>query len=445
MTAHNDLLNQPDQPVPALNRTASWLVLTAAFLGWMFAGWQLAITQLAMREAASSLLVSASEQTIAAWYGRLTVAFLLGAAFGGYVLGWVGDRYGRARAMACSILFYSVFSAAAVYVEQPWQLWIVRFVCCMGVGGMWPNGIALVSEVWPGMSRPILAGAIGTSANLGIMILSAIARERAITVQDWHWVMWLGASPAILGALVWLLVPESPQWKALNSSGPKQSTAEPVGLGDVFKPPILQITLLGIALGTIPLFGGWGNSNWVMPWASQVGEQIGDPRLKADLSLARSLPGTISSLLGGGLAVLLGRRRSYFLLSLGSLISAEILFCFLTPDGQRWWFVFWFAVLGLCSGFFFGWLPLCLPELFPTRVRSTGAGISFNWGRIVTAAGVIFASEMHSLFEGNYAMIGRLTSLIYVAGMIVIFFMPDTSGENIANTDLQKPEQPRTL
>jgi hypothetical protein len=237
--------------------------------------------------------------------------------------------------------------------------------------------------------------------------------------------MWFGATPFVLGMFVMFCVPESPHWLALKHGEADDSQPKRAGIGEIFKWPLLATTILGIALGTIPLFGGWGSSNWVMPWAAEVGS----PELKAHLSLARSLPGTISSLLGGGFAMLIGRRRSYFIASLGSLISAQVLFWFLTPDADHWWFIFWFASLGFFSGLYFGWLPLCLPELFPTRVRSTGAGVSFNWGRIVTAAGVIAFSELLvRTVDGNfYAQLGRVTSMVYFFGMIVILFAPDTS------------------
>ncbi len=95
-------------------------------------------------------------------------------------------------------------------------------------------------------------------------------------------------------------------------------------------------------------------------------------------------------------------------------------------------FLWWTAALGLFSGFFFGWLPLCLPELFPTRVRSTGAGVSFNFGRIATAAGILVAAGLlKQLFEGDYAQIGRLTSLVYLVGAVVIWFAPDTSAKGL--------------
>jgi hypothetical protein len=196
-------------------------------------------------------------------------------------------------------------------------------------------------------------------------------------------------------------------------------------------------------LGTVPLFGGWGNSNWANAWASQVGEQAraneaggaaevpsADPGLKGRVLLARSAPGSLSSLLGGALAWLLGRRRCYFLLSAAALFCAQYMFRYSHPGDNQ--FLFWTAALGFFSGFYFGWLPLCLPELFPTRVRSTGAGVSFNFGRIVTAFGVLIAAELlNQFFDGDYAQIGRSTSLIYAVGMVIIWFAPDTSAKEL--------------
>jgi hypothetical protein len=86
----------------------------------------------------------------------------------------------------------------------------------------------------------------------------------------------------------------------------------------------------------------------------------------------------------------------------------------------------------LFSGFYFGWLPLCLPEMFPTRVRSTGAGVSFNFGRIITAFGVLGGAMLVNSFGGDYARIGQITSLIYALGVVVILFAPDTSKTGLA-------------
>jgi MFS family permease len=289
---------------------------------------------------------------------------------------------------------------------------------------MWPNGVALVSEVWTGMSRPMVAGVIGVAANIGIFLLSTLARYVAIHSDQWRWVMLLAATPALLGVLAWFLVPESPRWLATRVAISDISKSS----GDsVFHPPLLTITLIAIVLATIPMIGGWGTANWMNPWASEVG----GPALMASVLQWRSLTGIAGSLLGGWIANLMGRRGTYFAVSLASLAVAQYIFVWLTPTDES--FLFWVAVLGFISGIYFGWLPLCLPELFPTKHRATGAGVGFNFGRIVTATTIFASGALMTLFEGKYEQIGRYTSLLFVLGMVVIWFAPDTRDKDLAD------------
>ena len=407
-----------------LSRTGRYLVLGTAFLGWMFAGTQMGITSLAMRSAVKDLLGTADEARVGMWFSWCVCAFLLGAASGGFVFGWLGDRVGRTRAIAFSILTYSVLSGLTYFAQSPMQLLILRFLTCMGVGGMWPNGVALVSEAWSTLSRPMVAGIIGTAANFGIALIGWLATEVEVDADHWRWVLLVGATPVVLGVLVLAIVPESPRW--LETRGRARETAVVVPVSEVFKPPLLKITIIGILLGTIPLMGGWGSANWVMPWAGEVGEHLSppDPELKARLQLARSITSIAGALLGGLIASRVGRRRTYFLTSLGSLACAQLLFWGLDPASLG--FLLLFGALGFFNGIYFGWLPFCLPEMFPTRVRSTGAGVSFNWGRILTVVTVFVSGSLLGVF-GGYAELGRVTSLIFAVGMVVIWFAPDTS------------------
>jgi MFS family permease len=422
------------------------LVLFAGFFGWMLAGVQLGLTSIVMRDAAKGLLGTSDEAILGQWFGWLTSSFMLGAALGGYLFGWIGDRLGRKTGMAFSIACYSLAAGLTGFVTSPSQLLIGRFIVGLGVGGMWPNGIALVAEAWPNMSRPMLAGVIGTAANVGIMCFSILTCFVFVTPDAWRWTMQMSFAPILLAVFVAFAVPESPRWLTL-----KKSRAEPTGttatktvspLVEVFQRPILRYTILGIALGTVPLFGGWGNSNWANAWAAQVGDRssqqtdeqgsqpTSNPALKAQVLLARSAPGSLASLLGGAVATLVGRRRFYFFLSIACLFCAQSLFWTSHPSSPD--FLWWTGALGLFSGFYFGWLPLYLPELFPTRVRSTGAGVSFNFGRIGTVFGILVAAGLlKTLFNGDYAAIGRLTSWIYAFGAVVILFAPDTAGQDL--------------
>lgn len=447
-------------PSSDISKSGRYLIVIVAFLGWAFAGVHMAINGIVMRVATANMMPDdTSEGVIGQWYGWLTCAFLLGAATGGYLFGYIGDRFGRARAMAASILCYSCFSLLTFFfVQSPTQLLVLRFLTCMGIGGMWPNGIALLAEAWSGVSRPILSGIMGTAANVGILIFALITvLHKEVTLEDWRWTFVVGATPILLGLFSWSFVPESPRWLSLrNASTASGSQPAQATLGEIFRPPILKVTLVGILLGTIPLFGGWGVSNWATAWASEVGDTAKvvaaesedheappaakpDPILKSMTVVARSLPGAISSLLGGALAFWLGRKKTYFILCVGALTCTQFLFRIENPVESNVLFTIslfarelkiteflaWTFGLGFFSGFFFGWLPLCLPEMFPTRVRSTGAGVSFNWGRILTSFGIILSAiALKDLFKGEYAQVGQVTGFIYALGMLLIVVAP---------------------
>jgi len=174
--------------------------------------------------------------------------------------------------------------------------------------------------------------------------------------------------------------------------------------------------------------GGWGATQWFIPWADQVGGAA-DPNKKALAGMMRSGGAVIGGLIGGWLANLGGRRLTYFVVCLLSLALGEFTYFTQTPHDRLFWpFVF---VLGFVSTILFGWLPLYLPELFPTYARATGAGVSFNFGRILTALGVLGTGAITAWFQEDYARAGSITTLVYALGMIVILFAPDTTQQKL--------------
>ncbi len=457
----------PPGPPAALPRSGRLLVLAVAFLGWLCAGIHMSITQQTGQAAAIDLLdrtdeldattyqawnkllpgpggpaslppgLSAEDRArfrewkarVQRWFAWYQCAFLFGAAAGGLVFGWLGDRVGRARGMALSILTYSALAGAAACARSPLELVALWFLACTGVGGMWPNGVALVAEAWSDVSRPVMAGVIGTSANVGLYLFATVAAHVPIVPGDWRWAMLVGAAPLPLGLFALLAVPESPRWLAARRRPAAGGPALP-SAGEVFRPPVLAVTVVGIVLATVPMIGGWGSANWMVPWAGEAGEAARppDPFLKARVGQARALTGIAGSLLGGWIASVVGRRLTFFLVSLFSLLIAQYAFWFAYPTDPG--FLLWVAALGFFSGIYFGWLPLCLPEYFPTRVRSTGSGVSFNFGRVITAA-TVFATGALTRFFGDYAVLGRWTSLIFVLGMLAIWFAPDTGRKQL--------------
>jgi MFS family permease len=401
------------------------IVLLAAFAGLLFDGMELGLMPIASLSVTKGLLGDHFTNVLAGdWFARFTASLMFGAALGGIWFGQLGDRIGRTRAMGLSILFYSVFAGAGLLVSSLEQMLVLRFFVGLGIGGMWPNGVALVSECWPDVSRPVIAGVVGAGLNVGILGLSQIARVWHITPDSWRWLFGWSAVPAMLGLATLLLVPESPKW--LASRGMTKTATTPLRV--LFRQPLLGTTLCGIALGAIPMIGAWAGSKWMILWADSVGGSV-QPGYKAVTQGFWALGATLGSFFGAQLAGLLGRRLTYFLISLGSTVLTSGLFLFTAPLSKA--FLPWVFAQGFVATLFFGWLPLYLPELFPTHVRATGSGLAYNSGRFATAIGVFGAGALVALFGGDFAKVGTVTGLIYALGTVAIWWAPDTTGKTL--------------
>jgi SHS family sialic acid transporter-like MFS transporter len=415
-----------------LSSRARYAVLFVAFAALLFDGMELGLMPIAAGSVAKSFLGDAFTKELGGiWFAKLNASLLLGAAVGGIWMGSLGDKIGRTRALGIGVLFYSVFCGLGYFATSLNQMLVLRFLVGLGVGGVWPNGVALVSECWPKVSRPVVAGVMGAGINVGIFILSRLTAYIHITPEAWRWVFAICGAPALLGLAILWLVPESPTWLAARSrrreeadSGKKSATP----LSELFRTPLLRIILVGIALGSIPLVGAWAASKWIFPWAELVAGPE-NPDYKSTAQAWWSVGAVLGSFFGAQLASLIGRRLAYFLISLGSTAITCGLFLFTKPMQPI------FLPLLFCQGFiatlFFGWLPLYLPELFPTRVRATGSGIAYNVGRFATAAGLFFAGTLVAFFGGDYSRVGAVMALIYAFGMIVIWFAPDTTNKSL--------------
>lgn len=259
----------------------AWMALIAALLGWMFDGAEMGVFSMVAKPALESLLVREIEPSLATprntdhlsavqaallkdkvtdWQGLIQSAFLIGAATGGVLFGWLGDRVGRVRAMTLSVLTYAIFTGVCGFAGSPSILAFFRFIAALGMGGEWSLGVALVMEVWPNRSRALMAGLIGAAANAGYflvgimgLILAALisqitaALQRAglstDTVQwltdfgGWRILMMLGVAPAMLTFLIRIFVPESHKWEDAKKGGATQHWAS----------ADLLVVLLGIA------------------------------------------------------------------------------------------------------------------------------------------------------------------------------------------------------
>jgi len=427
-----------------------WLALAAALLGWMFDGFEMGVFPLVARPALIDVLglseevQSASRENnlqvkesrikkidaqVGQWMGGITAAFLLGAALGGWAFGWLGDRIGRVRAMVFSVLTYAAFTGLCGLAQWPWQLAGLRFLSALGMGGEWSLGVALVMECWPEHTRPVLAGLIGAAGNLGyvlttipVMIFEALGMH--MSTGGWRWVLGICAFPALLTFLLRMFVPESEKWQQAVRSAPRARFAE------IFSPMLRKRTILGAALAAVALIGTWGSVQWIPLW---VNKETGSQQMGNYAQICSGLGAIIGTFLGAVIGHRVGRRWAYFTLCLGSLLICAYAFrlhprFYLEFD---WRFLGVVVLVGAFTASFYGWLPLYLPELFPTRLRATGQGFSFNFGRIIAAGGALSMGFLMSenIFHGSYAQAGATVSLIYLVGMAVVWLAPETQGQ----------------
>lgn len=416
-----------------LSRVARLAVLLASFFGLVFDGFELGLMPVASPAVTKSFYGEKYSNALdGKWFAQYTAALMLGAAIGGIVLGNLGDRIGRSRAMGVSILFYSLFAGGGAFAHTPEQMLLLRFMVGLGIGGMWPNGVALVAECWPNTSRPAVAGILGSGINVGVLSLSILGQIYPITPESWRWVFAISALPAVLGLLVITLLPESPQWLASRSRA--KTPAPPVV--ELFQGELLRFTVIGILLASIPLIGAWAGSKWMIPWAANIGDAI-QPNYKSTTQFYWAIGATFGGLLGAPFAGFVGRRLSYFLISVGATTATWSMFRLTAPFEPS------FLPIVMAQGFlatlFFGWLPLYLPELFPVRVRATGAGVAMNIGRFVTAAGVMMGGQLFRWFHNDYSAVGASFATVFAMGILIAFWIPTSQKLSVSAVPAIQP------
>ena len=187
---------------------------------------------------------------------------------------------------------------------------------------------------------------------------------------------------------------------------------------------MFKTTILAIAFASIALIGTWGSVQWVPLWADQMTDGK-VPAAKATAGMISSLGAVVGCMLGPIAGGAIGRRPTYFTLCLLSLLSCGYLFRQVGSYGNEFLVVVF--LVGATTASFYGWLPLYLPELFPTRIRATGQGLSFNFGRILAAVGALQMSNLMAYYDNSYAR-GATLTLIYALGLVLIWLAPETKG-----------------
>lgn len=437
-----------------------WLVLLIASLGWIFDVFEGQIFVASMRDAMPDLLgLKPDSDEVRRWNDLAFGSFLLGGAFGGVLFGVISDRIGRSKTMIITILFYSLFTCVTALAQQPWHMVILRFFVAMGVGGEWAVASAMVAEVMPSRSRPVMSSIFHGSSVLGTLMAAAagafVVGNEALGENAWRWGFAIGAFPALLTLWIRWKLKEPEQWVRARAAAAEKAELQTGRLSELFSAENLRGTLVGVSLASIGLVTFWGGhiygKNALLRHAQQSAletERAEQPEITnaAAFELHRTeikraeMFSMVLNTIGGGLGLILfgtisnrmGRRGAFILYHAVAFVMVLVLFKGLLAHQASALAialvlpVFGFFTLGMHAGY-----AVYFPELYPTRLRGTGAGFCFNMGRLATAA-AFFAfgaipAEKAITQEDKAVMLAPL----YLVGIVIVLFGRETRGEEL--------------
>jgi MFS family permease len=402
-----------------------WKSGVAAWLGWFFDGLDMHLYTLVAAPFVMELLHAPglADAEVRAKSSWIQAAFLMGWALGGGLFGRVGDRLGRSRALALTILTYAAFTGLSYVATEWWHLLVFRFLSALGIGGEWAVGSALLAETWPRRWRPWIAAVLQAGVNLGILL--ACLAVYLLADHPPRTVFLVGVLPALMVFWIRRHVPETPEWQEARA---ETRDAVP-GLADLFRPGVRALTVKTILVCGLSLTVWWAFMFWhpqhlrnlpaLAEWARPDRERLVVTAFF--VVVAVSIGGCFFA---GALARRIGYRRAIAFGFLGLFVSMAG--AFVAGRDYRTLVYLFFPAIGFFSGAF-GLFTMYLPPLFPTLLRTTGAGFGYNIGRVAAAFGTVFFGLFSQV--GDFRMALFNASLLLPGAILVTMLMPDVEVE----------------
>lgn len=393
----------------------------AAWLGWLFDGLDMHIYTLVATPFVAALLLS---DGVAAPSGEvdtkasiIQAAFLIGWALGGGIFGRIGDKLGRSRTLILTILFYAGFTGLSALSTEWWHLLIFRFLSALGIGGEWAVGASLLSETWPKKWRPWIAATLQTAVNMGVL-LACLAGWLLKDDESHRLIFLVGILPALLTLWIRKAVPETEEW-----AHAKAAQGETPGIAALFGPKVSGVTWRVLVICAVSLTAHWAFMFWqqsLIRALPEVKSLTGPEQTNAVVvALMYVMCGSIvGNYIAGALAKIWGYRIAITILLLAYFVSMFGAFSKPWPHETM---LIWYAVIGVCQGVF-GLFTMCLPPLFPTLLRTTGAGFCYNIGRIFAAFGTV----MFKLWVpvGDYRLALYYAGWLFIPAAAVALLLP---------------------
>jgi len=421
-----------------------WRILWGSYLGWIFDGYEAVALVYALRPALGSLLTPEQAQAPAFYVGAAIGITLLGWGLGGLMGGIAADYIGRKRMMMLSILGYALFTGLTAFAGSFAQLAILRFITGLAIGSEWSTGIALVAETWPNRARPkgcgFLQSGFGGGAVLAAIVWALLAAFDPLGPDSWRIMFALGALPALVCLYLRRALEESEQWMqalreqrwaatAEDATSPQPKGRRPFSLTEIFREResrrrVLLATLMSFATTV----GWWAVSSWLPAYTEGLAKAAGEPAnvWGPRMGIIYNVGAITAYLISGFVADAVGRRAFLLITYAGCIVTS--LACYLWTGG-----LVPFMGLAFLNGFFtlgfaFSWMAIYLVELFTPAVRATAASVVFNGARLIAWIFPIIAGQIVTL-SGGVSAAALTMSSVYGIGLIVPWFMPETTGK----------------
>jgi len=402
-----------------------WKSGIAAWLGWLFDGLDMHLYTLVAAPFVAELLMvtSTAGDEVKQKSSWIQAAFLIGWALGGAFFGRLGDIIGRSRSLSLTILTYALFTGLSFTATAWWHLLIFRFVAALGVGGEWAVGSTLLAETWPRRWRPWIAAVLQTGVNLGVLL--ACLTGYLLSDSKPRYVFLVGILPALLVFWIRRHVPEPAEWHAARASGSHK--APPIS--DLFRGRVARTTILTLIVCASSLSAWWA----FMFWHAQHLRHLPDVANLPTGDINRLVSVTFALVIGisivgnffaGWLARRIGFKAALVVMFLGMAVTLWAAF-----GAERSAYSlsrFWMPAVGFWSGVF-GLFTMFLPPLFPTLLRTTGAGFCYNFGRIAAAVGTVYSGAITA--GGNFQRTLFLIGFLALIAAIAAPLMPSRSHE----------------
>jgi MFS family permease len=426
-----------------------WTVFFAAWLGWGFDIFDGLLFNFVAPNAIPTLLgleIGGPEARAALpyWTAILNSLLLLGWAAGGVIFGPICDRFGRKRVLMMTMLLYAIGTASCAFVTEMWQLVLFRIVASLGIGGEWAAGSAMVAEVVPEEKRVEAGALLYTSAPFGLFLATFVNAEVAgewfahDPSRSWRYVLMFGLLPAAIAFVVRIFVHEPERWAKTAA------TARPARVREIFSPEMRARTFSALIVTVVALITWWSCNAFIQALANSLaGAEALTRGLGATATAALKQEwiklvtycfnwgGLLGTLLTIPLAKHLGRRTMYGIYFAGSAAALLTTFGLDLPSETR---LYLFFFIGLTVFGIFGSFTFYLPELYPTRLRSTGSGFCYNIGRVITAGGVFAVGMVQQSAKGDPEVFLRtlfMIGFVPIVGLLLLRWVIETRGQRM--------------